>query len=113
MSMRLYVGNLAYTVTSDELKDAFAQFGEIANATVLSDKFTGRSKGFGFVEFVNDADGQEAIKKMDGADLGGRPLRVNEARPREENSGGGSRGGNGGGGRGGFGGGRGGYSPRH
>lgn len=114
MSMRLYVGNLAYSVTSDQLKAAFEPFGEVVNATVLSDKFTGRSKGFGFVEFSDDNAGKEAISKMDGADLGGRPLRVNEARPREENTGGGSRGGFGGGSRGGFGGGdRGGFRPRH
>ena len=110
MAMRLYVGNLPYTITKSRLEEVFSPFGTIVSASVISDKFSGRSKGFGFVEFDNDDAAKEAIAKLDGTDIEGRPLRVNEAKPREENSaprsggfGGGSRGGfGGGGGRGGF-----------
>lgn len=84
MAKKLYVGNLSYQVTADQLKDKFAEFGEIASAIVISDKFSGRSKGFGFVEFVNDADADKAIESLDGQDWEGRPLRVNEARPMAE-----------------------------
>ena len=96
MAMRLYVGNLPYTVNQTKLEEMFSPFGTIVSASVISDKFSGRSKGFGFVEFDNDDAAKEAIAKLDGTDIEGRPLRVNEAKPRED------RGGN----RGGFGGGR-------
>lgn len=114
MAMRLYVGNLPYTVNQAKLEEMFSPFGTIVSASVITDKFSGRSKGFGFVEFDNDDAAKEAIAKLDGTDLDGRPLRVNEAKPREENTGsrggfGGGRGGFGGG-NGGFGGGRGGYN---
>ncbi len=82
--MNIYVGNLSYQVTSDELRKAFEQFGEVSAANVVTDKFTGQSKGFGFVEMPNQANGEAAIKQMDGADLKGRNIRVNEARPRSE-----------------------------
>lgn len=111
--MKLYVGGLAYSVTDQELNDFFATEGTVANAFVVKDKFSGKSKGFGFVEFEDDQEAQNAIKALDGKDLNGRAIVVNEARPQEErprgSGGGGSRGfggGNGGGGRGGFGGGR-------
>ena len=108
MAMRLYVGNLPYTVNQTKLEEMFSPFGTIVSASVISDKFSGRSKGFGFVEFDNDDAAKEAIAKLDGTDMDGRPLRVNEAKPREENA---PRSfGGGGGSRGGFGGGRGGFS---
>ena len=116
MSMKLYVGNLSYSTTSDDLNQLFAQAGNVDSATVVSDRATGRSKGFGFVEMSSREEGEDAIKMFNGKEVGGRALTVNEARPREERSfggGGGSRGGYGGGGgsRGGYGGGgsRGGY----
>ncbi|MCX7108919.1 MAG: RNA-binding protein [Proteobacteria bacterium] len=108
--MNIYVGNLSYSVTSDDLQKAFEQFGEVSTANVVTDKFTGQSKGFGFVEMTNKAQGDAAIKELDGTDLKGRSIRVNEARPRTEgsSSGGPRRGGPGGGpGGGGPGGGRG------
>ena len=86
--MNIYVGNLSYQVTSEDLRKAFEQFGEVSAANVVTDKFTGQSKGFGFVEMSNQAQAEAAIKQMDGADLKGRPLRVNEARPRTEGGGG-------------------------
>lgn len=84
--MNIYVGNLSYSVTSDELRKAFEQFGEVSSANVVSDKFTSQSKGFGFVEMSNKAQGDAAIKGLDGTDLKGRSIRVNEARPRSEGS---------------------------
>jgi RNA recognition motif-containing protein len=102
MAKRLYVGNLAYTVTSDELQQTFEEFGRVTSAEVLSDRETGRSRGFGFVEMANDDEADAAVEALDGNDFQGRRLTVNEARPRTP--GGGSRGGGyGGGGRGGFG----------
>ncbi|MEI7869170.1 MAG: RNA-binding protein [Candidatus Methylumidiphilus sp.] len=97
--MNIYVGNLSYSVTSDDLQKAFEQFGEVSTANVVTDKFTGQSKGFGFVEMTNKAQGDAAIKELDGTDLKGRSIRVNEARPRTEgsSSGGPRRGGPGGG----------------
>lgn len=89
--MNIYVGNLAYQVTGDELRKAFEQFGEVSSASVVTDKFTGQSKGFGFVEMPDKAQGEAAIKQMDGADLKGRNIRVNEARPRPEGGGGGGQ----------------------
>ncbi len=82
--MRLYVGNLAFSTTNDELKAAFEQFGAVESATVIMDRETGRSKGFGFVDMGNDEEAKAAIEGLDGKPLGGRNLRVNEARPREE-----------------------------
>jgi len=107
MAKRLYVGNLAYGVTSEDLQELFEQHGIVRSAQVLSDRETGRSRGFGFVEMDNDDDGDAAIAALDGADLQGRRLNVNEAKPREP--GGGGRGGYGGGGGGYGGGGGGGY----
>jgi len=113
--LNLYVGNLPYTLTDQELNDIFSEIGEVQAARVMNDRETGRSRGFGFVEMKNEDDGREAIEKLNGADCGGRSLVVNEARPREERPRGGGgggfgggRGGGGGGGRGGLGGGRGG-----
>jgi len=91
--MKLYVGNLSYNTTEDELRDIFAAYGQPDSVKVITDRDTGRSKGFGFVEFANDQEARAAISGLNGKDLGGRALTVNEARPREE--GGGSRGGRG------------------
>jgi RNA recognition motif-containing protein len=95
MAKRLYVGNLAYSVTSDDLQELFEQFGTVRSAQVLSDRETGRSRGFGFVEMDHDAEAEAAIENLDGNDHQGRRLTVNEARPRS--SGGSPRGGGGGG----------------
>lgn len=112
MGNKLYVGNLAYSVRDDSLQQAFAQFGTVTSAKVMMDRETGRSKGFGFVEMGSDAEAQAAINGMNGQPLEGRPLVVNEARPREDRPGGyrsgGGGGGYGGGGGGGYGGGAGG-----
>jgi RNA recognition motif-containing protein len=110
MGNKLYVGNLAYSVRDESLQAAFSQFGSVSSAKVMMDRETGRSKGFGFVEMGSDAEAQAAINGMNGQSLEGRPIVVNEARPREERpggfgGGGGSRGGGGGGGYGGGGGG--------
>ena len=110
MAKRLYVGNLGYTVTSEELQELFEQYGPVRSAQVLSDRETGRSRGFGFVEMDNDADADSAIEHLDGNDHQGRRLNVNEARPRTPGGGGGSGGGGGGGG---YGGGRGGYGENY
>ncbi len=108
MGKKLYVGNLAYGVSSADLQTMFAAYGTVASAQVIEDRESGRSKGFGFVEMSNDEEAQAAIRALNGQDHGGRPLTVNEARPREDRGGGGGgRGGRGGGG-GGYGGGRGG-----
>lgn len=107
MSKNLYVGNLSFSTTSDDLRTAFSQFGTVQSASVVMDRETGRSRGFGFVEMADGGD--EAVNAMNGADFQGRKLTVNEARPREERGGGGGRGGpRGGGGGGGYGGGGGG-----
>ncbi|RMH30743.1 MAG: RNA-binding protein [Planctomycetota bacterium] len=103
MTMKLYVGNLPYSMTDSELEGLFADFGQVSSAKVIMDRETGRSRGFGFVE-MEDEGGREAIEKMHGQDCEGRALVVNEARPREDRP----RGGGFGGGGGGFGGGRGG-----
>ena len=108
MGNKLYVGNLAYSVRDESLQEAFGQFGTVTSAKVMMDRETGRSKGFGFVEMGSDAEAQAAINAMNGQALDGRPLVVNEARPREERPGG--FGGGGGGGRSGGGGGYGGGS---
>ena len=111
MSMKLYVGNLAFQTSSQELQQLFAQAGTVESANIVEDRDTGRSRGFGFVEMSSKEEGQAAIAQFNGKELGGRALTVNEARPREDRRpGGGGRGGFGGGGsRGGGGGGRGGY----
>ena len=106
MAKRLYVGNLAYTVTSDDLQALFEEFGAVRSAQVLNDRETGRSRGFGFVEMDNDDEADEAIRQLDGRDHQNRRLTVNEARPRSPGGGGGGYGGGGyGGGGGGYGGG--------
>ena len=87
--MNIYVGNLPYTVRDDDLRELFAEYGEVSSAKVIMDRETNRSKGFGFVEMSDSADAQAAIDGLNGNDSGGRPLRVNEARPRENNRGGG------------------------
>jgi RNA recognition motif-containing protein len=81
--MNIYVGNLSYGMTEDELRDAFGAFGEVSSAKILVDRETGRSRGFGFVEMPNQAEGETAIAQLNGKDFGGRALRINEARPRE------------------------------
>jgi len=108
MSTKLYVGNLSFGVTSDDLHEHFAQAGAVESAKVVEDRDTGRSRGFGFVEMSSAEEAQAAIEQFNGQDLDGRNLVVNEARPREEGGGGGSRGGGGRGGSGGGGGNRGG-----
>jgi RNA recognition motif-containing protein len=108
VAMRLYVGNLSYNVTNEALEQLFAQFGQVRSAQVVMDRDTGRSKGFGFVEMADDNAAREAIKGLNDQQHEGRPLTVNEARPREERGGRGGGGGGYGGGRGGGGGGYGG-----
>ena len=110
--MNIYVGNLSNEVTEEDLKQAFETFGQVESANIIKDKYTNRSKGFGFVEMPSKAEGQSAIDGLNGKELKGKALNVNEARPRTESRGrrggyGGSRGGQGGG-RGGYDGGRGG-----
>ena len=107
--MNIYVGNLSYSTTDEDLRETFEAFGKVDSARVIIDKMTSRSKGFGFVEMGNSSEAQAAISGLNGKDLGGRTLNVNEARPKTE-GGGGGRGGDHGGGRGGYrgGGGRGG-----
>jgi RNA recognition motif-containing protein len=82
--MNIYVGNLPYSVTEDELRELFGGFGDVSSANVIMDKFSGRSKGFGFVEMPGQADAEAAIKALNESDLGGRNIKVNEARPRTE-----------------------------
>ncbi len=82
--MNIYVGNLPYSTSNDDLQDMFAQFGNVTSANVIQDKFTGRSKGFGFVEMSDNGEAQSAIADLNGKDVDGRPLTVNEARPRED-----------------------------
>jgi len=98
MPSKLYIGNLAYSVTSSDLEELFSQAGEVASAAVVADKFSGQSRGFGFMEMANGADAARAIEQFNDTELKGRNIKVNEARPRE----GGDRGGDrrGGGGRG-------------
>lgn len=108
MGRKLYVGNLPYTVDSSELQQIFSAHGTVVSAQIISDRETGRSKGFGFVEMSSDEEATAATEALNGSDYNGRPLTVNEARPKEDRGGGGGRG-FGGGGYGGGGGGRGGY----
>src|SRR6266850_2129257 len=116
MEKRLYVGNLPFDTTEDDLHQLFSVHGQIVNAKLITDMETGRSRGFGFVEMSTEEEAKAAIEKMNKSKVGDRELTVNEARPRPEKSsggrggfGGGYGGGNGGGGGGGYGGGRGGY----
>lgn len=120
MAKKLYVGSLPYSTSEEQLRELFEPYGQIESVRIISDKFTGRSKGFGFVEFAEDEAASEAIAQVNGKELEGRSLVVNEARPEVKREGGfggrggggggrGGRGGGGRGGRGGYGGGRGGY----
>jgi cold-inducible RNA-binding protein len=118
MGTKLYVGNLSFRTTSEELRDAFAAVGTVESASVIEDRDTGRSRGFAFVEMATAEEAAAAIEQFNGKDFGGRNLTVNEAKPREDRGGrgayggGGGRGGGGGGGRGGYGGGGGGGGDR-
>jgi RNA recognition motif-containing protein len=113
MPTKLYVGNLSFRTTSDDLREAFSQAGTVESASVIEDRETGRSRGFGFIEMATPEDAAAAIEMFNGKDLGGRNLTVNEAKPKTDRGGGGGGRGGGGGGRGGYGGGgdrdRGGY----
>ncbi len=80
--MNIYVGNLPYSVTDDDLRNAFAEYGQIESASVIVDRFSGQSKGFGFVEMPNNAEADEAIKALNGSSLNGRAIKVNQAKPR-------------------------------
>ena len=102
IEVNIYVGNLSHTTTEDDLRQAFEAFGQVESANIIKDKFSGESRGFGFVEMPSKQEAQKAIEEMNGKDLMGRAVNVNEARPKTD------RGGGRGGGRGGFGGGRGG-----
>lgn len=82
--MNIYVGNLSYGVSEDNLREVFGAYGEVSSAKIITDKYTGRSKGFGFVEMSNDGEATAAIEQLDGAEIDGRTVKVNEARPREE-----------------------------
>ena len=84
--MNIYVGNLDYSVDQDELTEVFSEFGEVKSAKVIMDRDSGRSKGFGFVEMSDDGEAQQAINELDGADLKGRNMRVNQARERSNNN---------------------------
>lgn len=108
MSMKLYVGNLSFDTSSEDLQQLFGQAGTVESCAVVEDRETGRSRGFGFIEMSSKEEGNAAIAQFNGREVGGRALNVNEAKPREDRGGGG-RGGFGGGGNRGGGGGRGGY----
>jgi RNA recognition motif-containing protein len=81
--MTIYVGNIAYSMKEEDMKTAFAQYGDVASAKIINDKLTGRSKGYGFVEMPNEAEGNAAIEALNDKEVGGRRMRVNAARPRE------------------------------
>lgn len=93
MAKKLFVGGLPYTTTDEEMKEFFSQVGVVASAQIIKDKFSGRSKGFGFVEMESDADADKAIANLNGSSMGGRNIVVSEARPREERPQGNFRGG--------------------
>jgi RNA recognition motif-containing protein len=96
--MNIYVGNLPYSVVEEDLREIFEEYGEVASVKIISDKLTGRSKGFGFVEMDEDDEAKKAIEELNNADLSGRNIKVNESRPRSNDSrGGGNRRGGGGG----------------
>ncbi|MBN1655650.1 MAG: RNA-binding protein [Deltaproteobacteria bacterium] len=82
--MNIYVGNLPYAITEDELREVFGEFGEVSSVSIITDKYSGRSKGFGFVEMPTQAEAENAIRSLDGKSVKGRNLKVNQARPREE-----------------------------
>ena len=82
--MNIYVGNLPYSVTDDDLRTTFTEFGEVSSAKIIMDRYSGRSKGFGFVEMDKDAEAEEAIKSLDNSEMQGRNLRVNQAKPRTD-----------------------------
>lgn len=104
--MKLFVGNLSYQTTDQQLVDLFSEHGTVSSAQIVTDRYTGQSRGFGFVEMSSDSDAQKAISALNGRTIEGRPLTVNESRPREDRGGGGGGyGGGGGGNRGGGGGG--------
>jgi RNA recognition motif-containing protein len=105
--VNIYVGNLSHDATEDSLRDAFAAFGQVESVNIIKDRFSGESRGFGFVEMPSKQEAEKAIEEMNGKDLMGRAVSVNEARPKND-----SRGGGGGGGRGGYGGGGGGRGGR-
>ena len=107
--MNIYVGNLPFSTTEDELRELASEHGEVTSCSVIRDRDTGRSRGFGFLEMPNDDEAQALIAALNGTDQGGRALTVNEARPREDRGGGGGGYRGGGGGGGGYGGGGGGY----
>ena len=109
MNNKLFVGNLSFNVTENELQDTFAQYGTVLEANLMTDRMTGRPRGFGFVTMSTEEEAQKAVEALNGSQLDNRALTVNVARPREERSGGGGGGGYGGGGRRGGGGGGGGY----
>ena len=118
--MNIYVGNLSHQTTEDELREAFEAFGQVESANIIKDRYSGESRGVGFVEMPSKDEGAKALEEMNGKDLMGRALNVSEARPRREGGGGGGGrgrggggGGRGGGGRGGFGGGGGGGGRRY
>ena len=100
MGSKLYVGGLPYSATEQQLSDLFAAHGTVASTKIIADKFTGQSRGFGFVEMSSDSEAKAAITALNGSDMGGRSLTVNEAKPMEQRSGGGGGGFGGGGGRG-------------
>jgi RNA recognition motif-containing protein len=87
--MNIYVGNLHFNVNEDELRKAFEEYGEVSSVKIISDKYSGRSKGFGFVEMLNDKEAQEAIENLNGTEIKGRSVNVNQAREKENTSGGG------------------------
>lgn len=86
--MNIYVGNLPYSATEDDLRNAFAAFGEVTSVTLITDKFSGQSKGFGFVEMAKNAEADQAIKALNGTQIKGRSIKVNQAKPRSEGGGG-------------------------
>ena len=98
MATKLYVGNLSYQTTDQQLHELFSEAGNVASAQVVTDRYTGEARGFGFVEMASEDEAQQAIAAINGRNVGGRALVVNESRPREGGGGGGSRGGSGGGG---------------
>ena len=85
--MNIYIGNLSYDMGEDDLRQAFEEFGAVESTTVIKDRFTGRSKGFGFVEMTNDDEGKAAIEALNGKELTGRPIKCDEARPRPQSDG--------------------------